>query len=104
MTKNTSYHYSIIIPHKNTPVFWNAVCAQFPLGMKFKSLSLMTTATPNLSIFSFSGKRQKNTEILFTKEGKGAGYARNIGLSTPVANGLSLQMQTISLQPIVLLS
>lgn len=31
--------------------------------------------------FSFSGKRQKNTEILFTKEGKGAGYARNIGLS-----------------------
>lgn len=41
----------------------------------------MTTAIPNLSIFSFSGKRQKNTEVLFTKEGKGAGYARNIGLS-----------------------
>lgn len=63
------------------PVFWNAVCAQFPLGMKFKSLSLMTTAIPNLSIFLISGKRQKNTEVLFTKEGKGAGYARNIGLS-----------------------
>lgn len=41
----------------------------------------MTTATPNLSIFLISGKRQKNTEVLFTKEGKGAGYARNIGLS-----------------------
>ena len=82
MTKNTSYHYSIIIPHKNTPVFWNAVCAQFPLGMKFKSLSLMTTAIPNLSIFShFPGNGRKNTEVLFTKEGKGAGYARNIGLS-----------------------
>lgn len=31
--------------------------------------------------FLISGKRQKNTEVLFTKEGKGAGYARNIGLS-----------------------
>ena len=53
-----------------------------PLGMKFKSLSLMTTATPNLSIFLiFRETAEKSTEILFTKEGKGAGYARNIGLS-----------------------
>ncbi|ALK86054.1 Glycosyl Transferase Family Protein [Phocaeicola vulgatus] len=29
----------------------------------------------------FPGNGRKNTEILFTKEGKGAGYARNIGLS-----------------------
>lgn len=41
----------------------------------------MTTAIPNLSIFSFPGNGRKNTEVLFTKEGKGAGYARNIGLS-----------------------
>ena len=39
----------------------------------------MTTATPNLS--HFPGNGRKNTEVLFTKEGKGAGYARNIGLS-----------------------
>ena len=42
----------------------------------------MTTAIPNLSIFLiFRETAEKNTEVLFTKEGKGAGYARNIGLS-----------------------
>ena len=51
MTKNTSYHYSIIIPHKNTPRLLERCLCSIPTWMKFKSLSLMTTATPNLSIF-----------------------------------------------------
>jgi len=42
----------------------------------------MTTANSESVDFShFPGNGRKNTEILFTKEGKGAGYARNIGLS-----------------------
>ena len=63
------------------PVFWNAVCTQFPLGWNSNHYHWWQQQFRICRFFSFSGKRQKNTEVLFTKEGKGAGYARNIGLS-----------------------
>ena len=44
----------------------------------------------------FPGNGRKNTEVLFTKEGKGAGYARNIGLSHARGKWIILQMQMIS--------
>ena len=105
MTKNTSYHYSIIIPHKNTPRLLERCLCSIPTWDEIQIIIIDDNSNSESVDFShFPGNGRKNTEVLFTKEGKGAGYARNIGLSTPVANGLSLQMQMISLQPIVLLS
>ena len=82
MTKNTSYHYSIIIPHKNTPRLLER-CLCFNSHLDEIQIIIIDDNSNSESVdFShFPGNGRKNTEVLFTKEGKGAGYARNIGLS-----------------------
>lgn len=81
MTKNTSYHYSIIIPHKNTPRLLERCLCSIPTWDEIQIIIIDDNSNSESVDFLISGKRQKNTEVLFTKEGKGAGYARNIGLS-----------------------
>lgn len=82
MTKNTSYHYSIIIPHKNTPRLLERCLCSIPTWDEIQIIIIDDNSNSESIDFShFPGNGRKNTEILFTKEGKGAGYARNIGLS-----------------------
>ena len=82
MTKNTSYHYSIIIPHKNTPRLLERCLCSIPTWDEIQIIIIDDNSNSESVDFShFPGNGRKNTEILFTKEGKGAGYARNIGLS-----------------------
>ena len=82
MTKNTSYHYSIIIPHKNTPRLLERCLYSIPTWDEIQIIIIDDNSNSESVDFShFPGNGRKNTEVLFTKEGKGAGYARNIGLS-----------------------
>lgn len=84
MTKNTSYHYSIIIPHKNTPRLLERCLYSIPTWDEIQIIIIDDNSNSESVDFShFPGNGRKNTEVLFTKEGKGAGYARNIGLPRP---------------------
>ena len=81
MTKNTSYHYSIIIPHKNTPRLLERCLCSIPTWDEIQIIIIDDNSNSESVDFShFPGNGRKNTEILFTKEGKGAGYARNLSL------------------------
>jgi len=54
---------------------------QYPNGTTSKSSLLTTTTIPQRLIFEkFPGLNESRTTVIFTKEGKGAGYARNVGL------------------------
>lgn len=75
MTKNTSYHYSIIIPHKNTPRLLERCLYSIPTWDEIQIIIIDDNSNSESVDFShFPGNGRKNTEVLFTKEGKGAGY------------------------------
>lgn len=74
-------HYSIIIPHKNIPHLLTRCIETIPERDDIQIIIVDDNSDPNIVDFSsFPGLNKPNTEIYFTKEGKGAGYARNIGL------------------------
>lgn len=75
------YQFTIIIPHKNIPHLLRRCLDSIP---KREDLQIIVVDdNSNLSeeeFNNFPGINEKNTEVYFTREGKGAGYARNIGL------------------------
>lgn len=74
-------NYSIIIPHKNTPKLLQRCLDSIPVREDLEVIIVDDNSDPSFVNFkSFPGKERKNTKIIFTKEGKGAGYARNIGM------------------------
>jgi glycosyltransferase involved in cell wall biosynthesis len=78
----TSYNYSIIIPHKNIPKLLERCLYSIPIRQDVQIIIVDDNSEPSVVDFeSFPGLRRPHTEVIFTKEGKGAGYARNIGLS-----------------------
>lgn len=80
-TKNMSYNYSIIIPHKNIPHLLMRCLDSIPIEDDVQIIIVDDNSAPTLVDFAhFPGSGRKNTEVIFTKEGKGAGYARNVGL------------------------
>ena len=81
MTKNTSYHYSIIIPHKNNPPS-SGTLSVLNSHLGWNSIIIIDDNSNSESVdFLIFRETAEKYGILFTKEGKGAGYARNIGLS-----------------------
>lgn len=71
MTKNTSYHYSIIIPHKNTPRLLERCLYSIPTWDEIQIIIIDDNSNSESVDFShFPGNGRKNTEVLFTKEGK----------------------------------
>ena len=73
--------YSIIIPHKNTPHLLTRCLATIPEAEEFQVIIVDDASDPDLVDFEkFPGGLRANTEIYFDKKGKGAGYARNIGM------------------------
>lgn len=75
------YNYTIIIPHKNIPDLLQRCLDSIPEREDIQVIIIDDNSNPLIVDFkNFPGLNRKNTEIYFTKEGKGAGYARNVGL------------------------
>ena len=73
--------FSIIIPHKNIPQLLQRCLDSIPARDDVQIIVIDDNSDLDKVDFeSFPGLNKKNTEVYFTKEGKGAGYARNIGL------------------------
>lgn len=75
------YNFTIIIPHKNIPQLLQRCLDSIPESDDIQVVVVDDNSNPEKVDFkNFPGLNRKNTEVYFTKEGKGAGYARNIGL------------------------
>lgn len=77
-----AYNYSIIIPHKNIFDLLQRCLSSIPERDDTEIIIIDDNSAPEKTDFdNFPGKNRKNTEIIFSKKGGGAGFARNIGLS-----------------------
>ena len=73
--------FSIIIPHKNTPELLVRCLDSIPKRDDVEVIIVDDNSDPSIVDFhDFPGLGEKDVEIIFTKEGKGAGYARNVGI------------------------
>jgi glycosyltransferase involved in cell wall biosynthesis len=73
--------YSVIIPHKNIPVLLQRCLDSIPRREDIQIIVVDDNSDENKVNFNkFPGLNDDCVEIYFTKESKGAGYARNIGL------------------------
>lgn len=74
-------NYSIVIPHRNIPHLLQRCIDSIPCRDDIQIIVVDDNSDPTKVDFAhFPGKNNPNVELYFTKEGKGAGYARNIGL------------------------
>jgi len=77
--------YTIIIPHKNTPKLLQRCLDSIPQREDIQTIVVDDNSDPQVtSLKNFPGLNAPRTEVIFTKEGKGAGYARNIGLKKAI--------------------
>lgn len=76
-----NFNYTIIIPHKNIPnLLWRCLNS-IPERDDIQVIIIDDNSDLSKVEFEhFPGLGRQNVEVYFTKEGKGAGYARNIGL------------------------
>ena len=76
------YTYSIIIPHKNIPTLLQRCLNSIPERRDVQIIIVDDNSNPEKVDFKrFPGLDRNNVEVYFTKEGRGAGYARNVGLT-----------------------
>lgn len=74
--------YSIIIPHKNTPELLQFCLNSIPVRDDIQVIVIDDNSDPREVDFNhFPRWEGEHFELFLTKEGKGAGYARNIGLN-----------------------
>ena len=74
--------YSIIIPHKNTPDLLQRCLDSIPCRDDVQIIVVDDNSDADKVDFAhFPGIDDQRVEVYFTKEGKGAGYARNVGMS-----------------------
>jgi glycosyltransferase involved in cell wall biosynthesis len=75
-------NYSIIIPHKNIPELLQRCLNSIPRREDIQIIIVDDNSNPDKVDFEhFPGSGDTFVEIVFSKEGKGAGYARNIGIT-----------------------
>lgn len=73
---------SIIIPHRNIPDLLQRCIVSIPQCEDIQVIVVDDNSDSSKVDFGrFPGNDRKNVETVFTKEGRGAGYARNVGLS-----------------------
>lgn len=76
------YNYSIIIPHKNDPEYLKRLLNSIPIRDDIQIIIVDDNSDSTEVDFSLiPGIDRPNTLIYYTKDGKGAGFARNVGLS-----------------------
>ena len=74
-------NYSIIIPHKNIPRLLQRCIDSIPVREDVEIIIVDDNSdTANVDFDNFPGVEKGNTKVIFTKKGKGAGYARNVGM------------------------
>ena len=73
--------YSIIIPSKNLPNLLERALASIPRRDDFQVIVVDDASDPAIVDFDrYPGLDDPRVEVVFTTEGRGAGYARNVGL------------------------
>ena len=73
--------FTIIIPHKNIPDLLARCVESIPKRMDIQVIIVDDNSDPEKrELNRFSDLRNNSVEVIYTKEGKGAGYARNIGI------------------------
>jgi len=78
-------NFSIIIPHKNIPVLLQRCLDSIPRRDDIQIIIVDDNSDSDKVDFEhFPGLGDPRIEIVFTKDGKGAGYARNVGLSKAI--------------------
>lgn len=79
---DNKYNYSFIIPHKNIPDLLQRCLNSIPRREDVQILVVDDNSdTDKVDFENFPGLDDSNVVVILTKEGKGAGYARNVGLS-----------------------
>lgn len=74
-------NYSFIIPHKNIPKLLQRCLDSIPCREEIQIIVVDDNSSSDKVDFEhFPGINRHNVEIYFTKEDRGAGYARNVGL------------------------
>ena len=74
-------NFSILIPHKNRPELLKRAIHSVPQRDDVQIIVVDDNSDPQIVDFNqFPCINEPHVEVYFTKEGKGAGYARNIGL------------------------
>lgn len=92
--------YSIIIPHKDIPCLLQRCLDSIPSRDDVQIIVADDDSSPDVVDFAhFPGSDRADVEILFTKEGRGAGYAVIADLPEPKADGWYLRMPMISFCP-----
>ncbi len=82
-------NYSFIIPHKNSPKLLERCLNSIPEREDIQIIVVDDNSDKDIVDFkSFPGKDKYNVELIFSKEGKGAGFARNIGLNHAIGKWL----------------
>lgn len=75
------YYFTIIIPHKNIPNLLQRCLDSIPLREDLQIIVVDDNSNLDKVDFShFPGLGRPDCKVIFTKEGKGAGYARNVAL------------------------
>ena len=75
--------YTIIIPHKSIPNLLQRCLDSIPYRDDIQIIIVDDNSDPAVVDFAqFPGHDRPNTEIYFTKEGKGTSYARNFRLDS----------------------
>lgn len=78
----TDIHFTIIIPHKNIPSLLQRCVDSIPCRDDIQVVVVDDNSNPDIVDFEhFPIWKGLHYEYYLTKEGKGAGYARNVGLS-----------------------
>ena len=74
-------NYSIIIPHKNIPVLLERCLNSIPERKDIQIIVIDDSSNNTvINLLKDLELNRSNVEVIFTSKGKGAGYARNIGL------------------------
>ncbi|PRD46852.1 glycosyltransferase family 2 protein [Sphingobacterium haloxyli] len=84
--KTTKIDYSIVIPHHNIPVLLQRCLDSIPDIDTIEVIIVDDNSDRSIVDFNnFPGINRNNTKVVFSKEGKGGGHARNVGLN--IASG-----------------
>lgn len=76
-----SVSFSIIIPHRDSPDLLQRCLDSIPEREDIQIIVVDDNSNPAIVDFDhFPGAGRNDVTVVYTKEGKGAGYARNVGL------------------------
>ena len=85
----SNINYSIIIPHKNVPQLLQRCLDSIPIRDDVQVIVVDDNSdTEKVDFNNFPKWNGKNYEYHLTKEGKGAGYARNVGIKHAIGKWL----------------